>query len=165
MMVAVAAIVIIWGGLTQSLAATSNGEQESSGRRAHIVRLGRHAKFSAALSTRQQIRRVYRDGLGCRITSESGRDRIHLCEDYFITIVCSDTAPYAAASTESVWLELQTDDPSALRERVTAFGGKPVVAPDPVHLVFQAPDGVVYRIVGRPRIYRNSKDRTAVSTG
>jgi hypothetical protein len=37
MMVAVAAIVIMWGGLTQSLAATSNGEQESSGRRCVVL--------------------------------------------------------------------------------------------------------------------------------
>jgi hypothetical protein len=148
MVLAAAALGMVGGGATPSLAATSSGEPKSSSGWPHSVSLGRHAKFSAALSTRQQIQMFYRDGLGCRITTESARDRIHLGENYYITIVYSDAKPHEASSTDSVWLELQTDDPSALKERVTAFGGKPVAAPDPEHFVFRAPDGVVYRIVG-----------------
>jgi hypothetical protein len=148
MVVAAAALLIMAGVFTTPSAATLSGLPASSGSSSHIVSLGRHAKVSAALATRQKIQRFYRDGLGCRVTAENGRDRIHLGEDYYITIVYSDSKPYAGAFTESVWLELQTDDPSALKERVTAFGGKPVDAPDPAHFIFQAPDGVVYRIVG-----------------
>ncbi len=146
-LVAATALMIIAGAITSS-AATTSGAPASSGNWSHTVSLGRHAKVSAALATRPQIQRFYRDGLGCRITTESERDRIHLGEDYYITIVYSDLKPYARASGESIWLELQTDDPSALKKRVTEFGGKRVDAPDPAHFIFRAPDGVVYRIVG-----------------
>jgi hypothetical protein len=48
---------------------------------------------------------------------------------------------------KSIYLELKTDEPEAMRERIVAFGVTVLDVPDP-HLYFQAPGGQVFRLVG-----------------
>ena len=49
---------------------------------------------------------------------------------------------------KGIWLEIRTDDPEALKQKILAFGVQQVEFWDNEHFYFQAPGGRVFRLVG-----------------
>jgi hypothetical protein len=75
-------------------------------------------------------------------------DLIRLGTDFYIGVVYDDSALSAADRLNSIWLELRTENPEELKQRVLAFGINEVEFWDKEHFYFQAPGGQVFRLVG-----------------
>lgn len=113
------------------------------------VALGEHAKMVVLPSERGRVQQFYRDILGCRVTAKSkAMDLIRLGTDFYIGVVYDDSALSAADRLNSIWLEIRTENPEELKQRVLAFGITEVEFWDKEHFYFQAPGGQVFRLVG-----------------
>lgn len=110
---------------------------------------GEHSKLTALPTERGDIRRFYRDVLGCRMTKASEAvDVFQLGSDFYLGVVYDDGALSIADRLKSIWLELCTDRPEALKAEILQFGIKEIDYRDRDHFYFQAPGGQVYRLVG-----------------
>ena len=114
------------------------------------VIFGNHSAMRVPREEKDRIRRFYRDVLGGEITRAGDqKDDVRLGDDFYIAFLyeeqgaCLDETGFLQAT----FLELKTDDPAAMRERIVAFGVTVLDVPDP-HLYFQAPGGQVFRLVG-----------------
>ena len=109
---------------------------------------GDHACLRALPSERPVIRKFFCRALGAVQTRETDACdifrlgyRLHLAIAY---------SPYALPPTvleKSIWLELKTDDPGAMREKILAAGGREIEHCDKEHFYFQAPGGQVFRLI------------------
>jgi len=114
------------------------------------VSLGNHSKIVSNRIDQTRIRAFYADVLGCEFTKKTpDADYVRFGEDFFLAILYQDRAPDAEAARASIWLELRTDEPDALTERILEFGVHRIDVPDADHLYFQAPGGQVFRVVAR----------------
>jgi catechol 2,3-dioxygenase-like lactoylglutathione lyase family enzyme len=111
------------------------------------VILGNHTAVFAARSEQDRIRKFYGDVLGCKVRVKSDEvDRFQLADVHFCFVwqsVALDEGDFLKAT----YLELKTDRPQEMRQRILAFGVKKLDVPD-AHLYFQAPGGQVFRLVG-----------------
>src|SRR5690242_17547877 len=117
------------------------------------VSTGNHSKIVARPAERDRIRAFYRDVLGCTLTTQSQDvDYIKFHGDFFLAVLYRDAVPSAEELRQSIWLELRTDEPADLNEKILEFGVHRIDVPVSEHLYFQAPGGQVYRVV------RNGED-------
>jgi hypothetical protein len=119
----------------------SAGETKPS----YSVSFGRHAKVTCLPSERDRVQKFYRNVLHSQVFAVANRDHVQLGNDYYITYVYEDSAPSEVAFAKSVWLEVSTDNPDALKKAVIDFGIKEFKTPDE-HFSFQAPGGLGFRI-------------------
>lgn len=111
--------------------------------------IGNHAKFTAQPSDRPTIRQFYRDVLGCTITKRSNEiDFFRLGDNFFFAAIYDEDAPLGGEAVKSIWLELKSNDPAALSQRIREFGVTELDTWDKDRLYFQAPGGQVFRVVG-----------------
>jgi catechol 2,3-dioxygenase-like lactoylglutathione lyase family enzyme len=114
------------------------------------VSIGNHSKIIARREDQARIRAFYRDVLGCRLTKETPDvDFIRFDEGFFVAVLYQDDVLAADELRQSIWLELRTDDPGTLVDRITQFGVYRIEMPGAEHLYFQAPGGQVFRVVKR----------------
>jgi len=76
-------------------------------------------------------------------------DLVRLGGDFGIGVVYDDSALSASDRLNSIWLDLRTDDPEELKQKILAFGIKEIEFWDKEHFYFQAPGGQVFRLVGK----------------
>lgn len=111
--------------------------------------IGNHAKITARPSDRASIRTFYTDVLGCTHTKRSNEaDFLRLGDSFFIAVLYDDNAPNPDESVKSIWLELKSQNPAALSQRIREFGVKELDTWDSDRLYFQAPGGQVFRVAG-----------------
>ena len=112
--------------------------------------LGNHSAVRVPRADRDQIRRFYRDVLGCEIIREGGqKDDLRLGGSFYITFLYENegVALDESGFLKAIYLELKTDHVEEMRRKIVAFGVKVLEVPDP-HLYFQAPGGQVFRLAG-----------------
>ena len=114
------------------------------------VSLGEHSKLTANPAERDRVRKFYTQVLGCPATKESEKiDIFRIGKDFSLAVVYEDSALSAADGLKSIWLELRTPEPEALKTRILEFGIEEVPFWDKEHFYFQAPGGQVFRLVGK----------------
>ena len=114
------------------------------------IALGENSKMVIRPSERDRVQRFYRDVLGCRVTTKSnGMDLIRLGTDFYIGAVYDDSALSDADRLNSIWLDLRTENPIELKQKILEFGCQEVEFWDKEHFYFQAPGGQVFRLVGK----------------
>jgi catechol 2,3-dioxygenase-like lactoylglutathione lyase family enzyme len=114
------------------------------------ISIGNHSKIVSSRADQARIRAFYRDVLGCELTKQTPDvDYIRFDEGFFVAVLYQDRALTAEEARASIWLELRTDDPAALSERILKFGVHRIDIPGAEHLYFQAPGGQVFRVVAR----------------
>ena len=112
------------------------------------VTFAKHSKLTAQPSEQRAIRTFYRDILGVPQPRESdGADIFRLGPQFFLGVIYDEAAPTAAAMRTSIWLELATADPVAMKARILAGGGREIAYRDKSHFYFQAPGGQVFRLI------------------
>jgi hypothetical protein len=113
------------------------------------VSIGNHSKIVARPGEQDRIRSFYRDVLGCTLTKQmKDVDFFRFHEGFFMAVLYQDAAASPDELRQSIWLELRTNEPAALRATITAFGVHSIDMPSAEHLYFQAPGGQVFRVVG-----------------
>jgi len=127
------------------------------------VIFGNHTAVRVRRTERDNIRRFYRDVLGCKIMREfDDKDDIQIGDGFYIAFLygsgrgaeVDEGVTYAAEEAlsdddflKAIFLELKSDNVVEMRQRIVASGVKVLDVPDP-HLYFQAPGGQVFRLVG-----------------
>ncbi len=113
------------------------------------VSLGENSKLTALPSERDRIRKFYRDVLGCPATRESDKsDIFRIGTGFYLGVVYDDSALSASDALKSIWLDLRTDHPEELKQKILEFGITGIAFWDKEHFYFQAPGGQVFRLVG-----------------
>ena len=133
-----------WGIAGAVLASISLGSADET-KPSYSVSLGRHATVTCLPSKRDRVQKFYRNVLHSQVLAVANRDHIQLGNDHYIIYIYEDSAPSEVEFAKSVWLELVTDNPDALKKAVIDFGIKGFKTPDE-HFSFQAPGGLVFRI-------------------
>jgi catechol 2,3-dioxygenase-like lactoylglutathione lyase family enzyme len=109
------------------------------------VILGNHTAVFAARSDQDRIRKFYCDILGCKVRVNTDEvDRFQL-DDFHFCFVYQSTALDESDFLKAIYLELKTDNPEEMKQKILAFGAKKLDVPDP-HLYFQAPGGQVFKL-------------------
>jgi catechol 2,3-dioxygenase-like lactoylglutathione lyase family enzyme len=114
------------------------------------VIFGNHSAVVLPRSEQDNVRRFYRDVLGCAITRQTeDKDDIRVGDDFYIGILyeSDDVALDEVSFSRGIYLELKVEDVDATRERIVASGVRVIDMNDP-HLYFQAPGGQPFRLVG-----------------
>jgi hypothetical protein len=114
------------------------------------VILGNHSSVLVPRAERDNVFQFYCNVLGGQITrADADRDFIRLGDNFFIAFLYAEVPDESEflRSARSIWLELKTDKPAELAEKILAFGVRKLEVPDP-HLYFQAPGGQCLRVVG-----------------
>jgi catechol 2,3-dioxygenase-like lactoylglutathione lyase family enzyme len=113
------------------------------------VALGEHSKLFANPAERDRVRRFYTQVLGCPAMKESEKiDIFRIGTGFFLGVVYDDSALSEVDGLKSIWLDLRTSEPDALKARILEFGIQEVAFWDKEHFYFQAPGGV-FRLVGK----------------
>lgn len=113
------------------------------------ISFGSNAQTFAPFSLRNKIRSFYTSILQCElIKTYESVDVVRFPGDFYLGISFRQDSLTDDEFLRATWLEIKTDDPSALKERVLGFGVKEIEYWDKEHFYFQAPGGQVYRISG-----------------
>ncbi|HET9966615.1 MAG TPA: VOC family protein [Streptosporangiaceae bacterium] len=109
---------------------------------------GNHSAVRVPRAEKDRIRRFYRDVLGGEVMREGDqKDDFRLGGDFYIAFMYEDEGVLDEDGfAKAIFLELKTDEPEAMREKIVAFGVTVLDVADP-HLYFQAPGGQVFRLV------------------
>lgn len=114
------------------------------------ISLGEHSKLTANPAERDRVRKFYTQVLGCPATKNSEQiDIFRIGSDFSLGVVYDDSALSEADGLKSIWLELRTSEPEALKARILEFGIQEVPFWDKEHFYFQAPGGQVFRLAGK----------------
>lgn len=114
------------------------------------VSLGEHAKMTVLAKEREQLQKFYRDVLGCNVVTKSkAADRIQFGPNFYIGVAYDDAALSDSDGQKAIWLEIRTDDPDGLRQKILKFGINEIDYWDKKHFYFQAPGGQVFRLTGQ----------------
>lgn len=62
-------------------------------------------------------------------------------------MIYEEDAPAAEAMQRSIWLELATADPVAMKAKILAGGAKEIEYRNKNHFYFQSPCGQVFRLI------------------
>jgi hypothetical protein len=107
-----------------------------------LVRLGENSKLTALPSERKQVRKFYRDVLGCEQTRKSeGVDVFEIGSNFNLGVIYDERALSLPERMKSIWLELETADPDAPKRSILDFGIAEIEYWDKEHFYFQAPGG------------------------
>jgi catechol 2,3-dioxygenase-like lactoylglutathione lyase family enzyme len=113
------------------------------------ITIGNHSKIVASPAEQDRIRSFYRDVLGCTLTKQTKNvDYFRFHEGFFMAVLYQEVVARPEELRQAIWLELRTDEPVALRDKILAFGVHSIEMPGAEHLYFQAPGGQVFRVVG-----------------
>ncbi len=135
--------------LAQAPASAGKTRDVQQGRRMTTIKLGEDSKMTALPAERERLQKFYAEVLGCKVTTKSDTfDLIQLGPDFFIGITYDPSALKNSDAQKALWLELRTDDPAGLKQKILAFGLKQLEFWDKEHFYFQAPGGQVFRLVG-----------------
>jgi hypothetical protein len=114
------------------------------------VRLGTHAKLHVDRALRAETRHFYGTVLGARELPGPGeRAAIYELPGGFVAGVFFLDASEVLTPEQhrkATWLELMSEDPAALRDRVLAAGIVEMETGDRSRFFFQAPGGQVFRV-------------------
>lgn len=116
-----------------------------------ITRIGNHLKMHLPHSVRERVSRFYVDLLGCRKLSDPPYPNVDLFEfdgGFVLGLFFSDEKETLSEreQVKATWMEIKTDDPAALKEKLIGFGVREVEFEDKSRFYFQAPGGPVFRI-------------------
>jgi hypothetical protein len=146
---AIALVAISIAGSAQaSDVAGNNSPQATQGSNMTRVTFGTHAKQIARSSDRERIRAFYHDLLGFPLRQTGRADFFKFGDSQSIGVIYDDTALSDQDLLKSIWLELETDDPAALKQKILKFGIAQIPYWDKEHFYFQAPGGQVFRLCG-----------------
>jgi len=114
-----------------------------------MITIGNHLKMHLPHSLREKARQFYVDILGCKKLTGQPYADLDLYEFrggfvlglFFSVDVLSETDHLLAT-----WMEIKTDDPEALKEKLLEFGVREVEFEDTSRFYFQAPGGQVFRL-------------------
>ena len=113
-----------------------------------IRSLGENSKLTALPSERDRVRKFYKDILGCPATKESERiDIFRIGTNFYLGVVYDSSALSPSDGLKAIWLDLRTDHPEELKQKILEFGIKGIEFWDKEHFYFQAPGGQVFRLV------------------
>jgi hypothetical protein len=113
------------------------------------VKLGENSKITVAPTERDRVRCFYSDVLGCKVIPKKELDLVQFSGgNFFIGVVYDAAALSEPEMLKAVWLDIRTEDPMGLNEKILGFGLKEVKFWDKEHFYFQAPGGQVFRLVG-----------------
>ncbi len=114
------------------------------------VSLGEHSKLTVRPSERDQVRKFYQDILECPATKRSKEiDVFKIGDTFYLGVVYADSALSKEDCMKSIWLELCTENPEELKNKILESGIKEIEYRDKEHFYFQAPGGQVYRLASR----------------
>jgi hypothetical protein len=115
------------------------------------VIFGNHSSVLVPRQDRDNIRKLYCDVLGGKITKvDPERDFIRLGDNFHIGFLYGDVPDESEflRSARSIWLEIKSDNVEEIRQEILESGlVRKLEVPDP-HLYFQAPGGQCLRLVG-----------------
>jgi hypothetical protein len=113
------------------------------------VAFGQNSKLTVLPSERERIRSFYHDILGCPMTRKSDKaDFFMIGNTFFLGVIYDDAAQSPKDRFQSIWLELRTDHPEELKQKILQFGIAEIEYWDKEHFYFQAPGGQVFRLSG-----------------
>ncbi len=110
---------------------------------------GNHYSVIVPMKDRDSIRKFYCDVLGGKIMkAEDERDFFRLGEN-FILFLYGDVADESEflRTARSMWLEIKSDNVEEMTRKILDSGAMKLDIPTP-HLIFQAPGGQCWRLVG-----------------
>ena len=113
--------------------------------------IGNHLKMHLPHSMREKAARFYLDVLGCRKLGNEPYPDLDLYEfdgGFVLGLFFFDEADTLSESEHlmATWMEIKTDNPEALKQRLIQFGVREVEFNDPSRFYFQAPGGQVFRV-------------------
>jgi hypothetical protein len=115
------------------------------------VTFGNHSSVIVPRQDRDNIRKLYCDVLGGKITkADPERDFLRLGDDFYIAFLYGDVPDESEflRSARSIWLEIKSDNVEEMRQKILESGlVRKLDMPDP-HLYFQTPGGQCLRLVG-----------------
>jgi len=113
------------------------------------ISFGNHSSLRVPHRDQERVRRFYRDVLGCEVTRESRDvDNFRMGNSFFITFLYQEEVLAEHEWEKAIWLEIKSEDPQALKQKIMDFGVRELVSKDKEHLYFQAPGGQAFRLVG-----------------
>lgn len=113
------------------------------------IAIGRNARMTVLPSVKEKLQKFFREVLGCKITKkEADYDLIHL-EQGNMGVMYRNYALSEADFMKATWMELTTDNPDAVKQKILAFGIQEIEYDDKKHFYFQAPGGQVFRLASK----------------
>jgi hypothetical protein len=111
---------------------------------------GCRAHLYARPETREPLRRFFSEILGAPAEEIPGTTMLvcRLAEGTSVSVEFTADALDDAHGLRGAWLEIRTDDPVALQQRVIAAGLRRVEHPVTRRFYFRSPDGQVWGIAG-----------------
>ncbi len=113
--------------------------------------IGNHLKMHLPYRLRERASRFYTDILGCRKLVDLPYPNLDLYEFQggFVLglFFCDDVDTLSEKKQlKATWMEIKTDNPDALKQRLIDFGVYEVDFEDKSRFYFQAPGGQVFRV-------------------
>jgi catechol 2,3-dioxygenase-like lactoylglutathione lyase family enzyme len=113
--------------------------------------IGNHLKMHLPYRLRERALRFYTDILGCRKLADVPYPNLDLYEfqgGFVLGLFFCDEADTLSEKEQlkATWIELKTDSPDALKQRLIDFGVREVEFEDKSRFYFQAPGGQVFRV-------------------
>lgn len=115
------------------------------------IMIGNHLKMHLPHNVRARAERFYTEILGCRKLKDAPYPNLDLYEfqgGFVLGLFFCDEKD-TLSETEHIkatWMEIKTDSPEALKQRLIDFGVREVEFEDKSRFYFQAPGGQVFRV-------------------
>lgn len=115
------------------------------------VIIGNHLKMHLPHHLRERASRFYTEILGCRKLTEIPYPNVDLYEfqgGFVIGLFFCDEKETLSEREHlmATWMEIKTDNPEALKQRLIDFGVREAEFEDKSRFYFQAPGGQVFRV-------------------
>jgi hypothetical protein len=113
--------------------------------------IGNHLKMHLPHRLRERALRFYRDIWGCRKLADIPYPNLDLYEfqgGFVLGLFFCDEVDTLSEKEQlkATWMEIKTDNPDALKQRLIGFGVHEVEFEDKSRFYFQAPGGQVFRV-------------------
>ena len=113
--------------------------------------IGNHLKMHLPYRLRERALRFYTHILGCRKLVDIPYPNLDLYEfqgGFVLGLFFCDEADTLSEKEQlkATWMEIKTDNPDALKQRLIDFGVQEVEFEDKSRFYFQAPGGQVFRV-------------------
>ena len=115
------------------------------------IAIGNHLKMHLPHHLRERALRFYTDLLGCRKLPDLPYPNVDLYEfqgGFVLGLFFYDEADTLPEKEQlkATWMEIKSNDPDALKQRLIGFGVHEVEFEDKSRFYFQAPGGQVFRV-------------------
>ena len=113
--------------------------------------IGNHLKMHLPYHLRERALHFYTDILGCRKLADLPYPNVDLYEfqgGFVLGLFFCDEVDILSEKEQlkATWMEIKTDNPDALKQRLIDFGVQEVEFEDKSRFYFQAPGGQVFRV-------------------